>query len=101
MNALHILLPPLVGTRSRARALAEPLPDSLAGSEIVVDGTNLMAATISFADELIKQLLVQRDAARMVLVNISDEEFGGWMATQAAANNVDERLTVRIKGVSA
>lgn len=89
-------LPALVGTRNRARALTRPLPRDLSGKTVVVDGTNMLASTVSFADELIKQI-ASRHAAHMEVVNVSDDEFEVWIRERAEANNFADRVTVKSK----
>ncbi|MCD2111428.1 hypothetical protein LQ384_10010 [Rhodococcus rhodochrous] len=90
-------LPPLVGSRSRAKALADTLPDNLADVEVTVDGRSLVAATVSFVDELIKQILVAHRGSKLRVVNISDPEFVEWIGQQAEANGVAERVAVEAR----
>ncbi len=95
-------LPALVGTRNRARALASQLPRDLKGKTVVVDGTNMLASTVSFADELIKQILTSRHADRVEVVNVSDGEFEVWIRERAQANGFADRVSVKPrKGLSA
>lgn len=88
-------LPALVGTRNRARALASQLPGDLKGKTVVVDGTNMLASTVSFADELIKQILSSRHAERVEVVNVSDDQFELWIRERAKANGFSDRVTVK------
>lgn len=88
-------LPPLVGTRNRARALTSTLPSDLGTSKVTVDGTNLLAATASFVDELIKQIVINRDAEHLTVVNVSDLEIAEWIHDRAEANGVGDRVTVQ------
>lgn len=87
-------LPPLVGSRVRAKALAAQLPENLAGATVTVDGRNMVAATVSFVDELLKQILVERHGDRLRIVNVDDLEFVDWVREQARANDVFDRVCV-------
>lgn len=93
-------LPALVGTRNRARALVEDLPADLSQAEVIVDGTDLLASTVSFADELLKQLLGVRRAGRVTIANVSDEEFVTRILERAEANGYSERVAVRKRGLT-
>lgn len=87
-------LPPLVGSRSRAKALADTLSDDLANLEVTVDGRSLVASTVSFVDELIKQILVEHRGSKLRVINVSDPDFVEWVSQQAEANGVAERVTI-------
>lgn len=87
-------LPPLVGTRRRAQALVHDLPGDLHGAAVVIDCRELVAATESFADELIDLLVLQRGAQRLDFVNVTDSEFANWVDERAAAQGVEDRVTV-------
>nr|WP_314141084.1 hypothetical protein [uncultured Rhodococcus sp.] len=87
-------LPPLVGTRKRARTLVESLPPDLESKIVVVDCRDLMAATESFADELITRVLVDRRAAQMHFVNVSDLEFANWADERARFHHVSDRVKI-------
>lgn len=92
MNTLG--LPPLVGTRTRAQALASQLPSDLSDCEVVVDVRDLLAATESFTDELIRQVMKVRHAKKMSFVNVSDLDFANWIDERAKVHGVAERITV-------
>lgn len=87
-------LPPLVGTRKRARTLAEQLPKEVKGAVVIVDCSDLMAATESFADELITELLVHRGAAEVRFANVSDLEFANWVDERAEFHQMGGRVKV-------
>ncbi|MFF0816661.1 hypothetical protein ACFYVR_16140 [Rhodococcus sp. NPDC003318] len=87
-------LPPLVGTRKRAHTLADLLPGDLAGLEVTVDCRELVAATESFADELITVVVVERNAKKMYFKNVGDFDFANWVDARAAAHKVSGRVSV-------
>jgi len=61
--------PKLVSSRDQARELTEDLPADLTGAVLVVDCAALQASTPSFVDELVKVVLVERNAKLLRLVN--------------------------------
>lgn len=87
-------LPPLVGTRHRAQALVAQIPDELAGATVIVDGRNLLAATESFADELVQIVVVDRGADMMIVRNVTDPEFAAWIRARAKEHGVADRVRV-------
>jgi hypothetical protein len=87
-------LPPLAGTRKRAQELLSALPDKLVGCTIVVDCRGLVAATQSFADELLQGVLVERNATEMRFTNVDDLKFARWIDERADFHGVSERVKV-------
>ncbi len=67
MTSQTIETPSRAGSRDQARALLEALPQDLSASEVLVDGSSVLASAPSFVDELVKIILVQRKAACLVL----------------------------------
>lgn len=87
--------PPLAGSRESVRRLLDDnLPDDLAGTTVVVDFGDLLAATVSFADELVRQILVVRNAALLHATAVGDEEFANYLRSRAAHNQVADRLQI-------
>ena len=91
-------LPPMVGSRKRAHVLADSL-GGLQGKRVVVDCRDLIAATESFADELITEILIKRDAAEMHFINVSDLDFANWVDEHARIHDVGQRVKVDRKPV--
>ncbi|OFV77031.1 hypothetical protein [Rhodococcus erythropolis] len=87
-------LPPLAGTRKRAQGLLEQLPPDLSGSTVVVDCRGLVAATLSFADELIQGVLVDRKAKEMRFTNVADLKFALWVDQRADFHGVSKQVKV-------
>lgn len=64
-------IPQNAGSREEARALLAQLPASLADEVIKLDAGELRFATPSFFDEIVKVVLVERQGARLGLVEAS------------------------------
>lgn len=66
----RLRLPYLAGRREHVHELlaAQGIPASLAGEVLVVLGRDMAAASESFADELVREIVVVRGAAQMALV---------------------------------
>lgn len=92
MNTLE--LPQLTGTRSRARAMIEDagLPDDLSGADVHLDGHLTLAGTGSFADEVVRILLVERLADRVVVINVGPD-LHAKLARAAAEHGVAEKVS--------
>src|SRR6266487_1702914 len=85
--------PKLVSSRDQARELTESLPADLTGAVVVVDCAALQASTPSFVDELVKVVLVERNAKLLRLV--SAREPTAELARRAAAvRQVADRLRI-------
>lgn len=69
----ELTLPRLVGSRSAAQALVRTVDGPLSGSIVIVDCRELRSAPPSFADELVKSILVEGEAAGLTLRDASDE----------------------------
>ena len=89
----EMTLPPLVGTRRRARALLDELPAQLEHVTVYVDCRELLAGSESFADELILELLVERRADAVVATSVG-LEFAGYLEKVAGEHGVSPRLVL-------
>jgi hypothetical protein len=67
----QLRVPENVGSREQARELLADLPASLAGQRVTLDCRNLMIPTPSFLDEIVKQVLIERDAKLLELDHAS------------------------------
>ena len=67
MSEHTLVVGELVGTRPQATALTAALPEDLTGAVVLVDLRATKAAAPSFVDQLVRELLVERRAARVVL----------------------------------
>lgn len=92
----RIETPEHAGARDQARALVEPLGNDLAGDEIVLDCARLLVGTPSFLDELLKQVLVQRAAASLSVIDASDR-VRELLKRSASNRNVAGRLVFSVR----
>lgn len=81
-------------TRNRARKLVEGLPDSLAGGAVTLDCSGLRLETPSFITELVKLVLVERNAEVLQLVGAADQ-VARFAMEAAAQQGVPDRLVLR------
>jgi hypothetical protein len=85
--------PRLVSSRDQARELVLSLPADLSDVAVVVDCSALKASTPSFVDELVKLVLVERHATRLIFQSAPDRTVE--LARRAATNReVVDRLQV-------
>ena len=84
--------PALAGSRCRAKLVVLDLPADLSGAEVVLNCRHLLAAAVSFADQLVKEILVTRRAHRLRVVEASETEFLDQLRGRAAAHGVADRL---------
>lgn len=84
-------IPENVGSRQQAKELLAQLPASLDQSVVALDCGQLLVATPSFLDEIVKQVLIERRGERLDLVNASPR--ARTLAERAAQNRgVAKRL---------
>jgi hypothetical protein len=88
-----LTVPKLVSSRDQARELTESLPADLAGAVVVVDCAALQASTPSFVDELVKVVLVERNAKLLRLVS-AREPIAELARRAAAVRQVADRLRI-------
>ena len=84
--------PTLAGSRDKAQELLSTLPMDLSNSDVTLDCGDLIAATASFADELVREILVVRHARSLRAVRLGDEDFSTYLVQRAAAREVGDRL---------
>lgn len=86
-----IKLPRVVGTRPSARAHLREVPDRLDGQDVVLDCRGLVDGTASFADEIVKVVLADRNAASLVALG-PGHDFAEDLMTAAQDHNVANRF---------
>ncbi|MCP9276554.1 hypothetical protein [Mycolicibacterium arenosum] len=86
--------PVLAGSRPRAQQILKDLPSDLSQAVVELHCESLIAAAASFADEIVRSILVDRRARRLVVTGVSDEEFVGYLRDRADVHNVADRLQV-------
>lgn len=91
MDDQIIALPPLLGTRERARNLVQAIPTD--PGEVTVDCRGLIAATDSAADELVLQLTFWVRATK-VWVRLADKEFFHQVLDSADRRGVRDKVWI-------
>jgi hypothetical protein len=86
--------PVLAGSRPRAQQILAGLPDDLSAAVVRMQCDSLIAAAASFADEVVRTVLVDRHALRLEVTSVSDEEFVGYLRDRADVYGVADRLQV-------
>lgn len=90
-NKIAVLtLPRLAGVRGSARNLTAELPDNLI--IVIVRCIALEAGTGGYADELVRQVLVERNTSMMEFWDCDDERFAQYVERQAVAHGVQGRI---------
>lgn len=93
---IRVTTPDHAGSRDQAQALAAALPAELGGQTVLLDCSALVVSTPSFLDEIVKQVLVMRDAD--VLEVSGAPERAGTLLERAAENrSVRERIRVALR----
>ncbi|MGU3650713.1 hypothetical protein [Mycolicibacterium sp. A43C] len=87
--------PALAGSRPRAQQLLAGLPADLSGKVVQLHCGSLIAAAASFADEIVRTILVDRRAARLEVTSVSDREFVDYLRERAQVHHVQDRLQIR------
>lgn len=92
----QLRLPRLVGTRAAVADLLseQHVAGALGGDRLVVLCRDLAAASATFADELVKQALIDRGAAELTLVG-APERFVADVHAAAERRGVADRVQVR------
>ena len=92
----QLRLPRLAGTREAVTDLLaeQHVPASLTGECLGVLCRDLASGSTSFADELVKQVLTERDAAELTLVG-APERFVTLVRAAAQRRGVADRVHVR------
>lgn len=94
MATESIVLPDVVGTRPAARVFLSQVPAQLAGRTVVLDCTWLVDGTASFADEVVKVILADRQADLLVAVEPTDD-FAADLQTAASVHGVANRFKIQ------
>lgn len=94
-TASTISSPVLTGMREEAQDLLRGLPEDLGGRHVVLDGHRTLAATPSFADEVVRILLVERHADNLHAVAVG-RKFGDWLTESAQTHGVADKLDVEV-----
>jgi hypothetical protein len=88
-----LTLPKLAGGRRLVLQLLDHIPTDLRSAEVIVHAEDLVTAAPSFADELCKEILVTRCAARLTVEDAS-EKLAYYLERSANARQVSDRLVL-------
>lgn len=86
-----VKMPQLSGGRERARTLTSPLNGKMAEQQVRLDCRQLVAGTASFADEIIKRILVQGSAERLI-VEYAGGNFASYLLDAARDHGVAQQV---------
>jgi hypothetical protein len=86
--------PVLAGSRPRAQQILAKLPPDLSGKVVRLYCDSLIAAAASFADEVVRTVLVDRHAKRLEVSSVSDSDFVGYLRERAGFYDVADQLQV-------
>lgn len=96
-DALTLTAPLLSGSRARARQLLAQLPADLAGTVVHLCCEQLVAASASFADEIVRCVLVEGRAQRLELSCDSGGSLSAMVCSRARSRGVLDRVQVRTR----
>ncbi|HEY0487276.1 MAG TPA: hypothetical protein VGD72_13605 [Mycobacteriales bacterium] len=94
MTPQSVTLPPLAGSRPAAAVLLSSLPADLTGQQVTVLSRDLLSGSPSFADELVRELTVERNAASVVVVG-AEPTFEQYVHEAARNHDVGTRVSTR------
>lgn len=83
----------LSASRTQARSSIEHLPESLRDMRVVLDASGVQAVSTSFVDELVLQILVDREASVFVVQGAS-ERFRSFLDRSARLRDVSDRVII-------
>jgi hypothetical protein len=93
----EIRLPRLVGSRLAAKEMVTNLHDEVRGERVVLNCRDLRSGSPSFADEIVKRVLVEGEAAELVVLGAADD-FLAYVNRSAEARSVGDRVSSRPAG---
>jgi hypothetical protein len=93
---IRVSTPDHAGSRDQAKALAAALPAELDGETVLLDCSALVIGTPSFLDEIVKQVLVIRDA-EVLEISGAPERAGALLERAAENRSVRERIRVALR----
>ncbi len=94
-----ISLPRIVGTRPAVAPFLVDVPGDLRGQRVTLDCRALLSGTPSFADEMVRVLLVERRAEELMVLG-ANEDFASDLAASAREHGVFDRLLFKEWAVS-
>jgi hypothetical protein len=88
---MEIRLPRVVGTRPAVAPFLADVPAELHGEKVVLDSRALLSGTPSFADEMVKAVLVDRGADELIVVG-ANSDFASDLTDSARDHGVLDRV---------
>lgn len=98
--SIEIRLPREVGTRPAVAPFLASLDEKLDGQRIVLDCRSLLSGTPSFADEMVKEILVERSADGLVVLG-GTLDFATDLTAFATERGVIDRVSLEETACSA
>lgn len=87
-----IVLPRLAGVRAAAAEIATGISD-LSAREVVVDASASVSLAQGFCDELVKQILIDRNVERLILRGVEGNPRR-YFTESAARRGVSDRIDI-------
>ncbi len=97
---LTLNLPHLVGSREEADEMVSALSEDLHEQDVTVLCRELQRASASFGDQLVKRILVDGGARRLVVVG-APRDFETYLTESATRRSVGDRLALLEAGAEA
>jgi hypothetical protein len=97
MTNIKIKLPRIVGTRPGVAPFLVDVEETLEGEHVVLDCRALLSGTPSFADEMVKQILVERGAAELVVLSATSD-FASDVIASARDSGIVDRIYLKEGG---
>lgn len=91
---MEIRLPRVVGTRPAVAPFLTDVPTDLRGQQVVLDSRALLSGTPSFADEMVRAVLVDRAADELVVLGATSD-FASDLTASARDHGVLDRVHLK------
>lgn len=93
----EVTLPRLVGSRQSAAVILDRASHAIAADRVVLNCRELLSGSPSFADEVVKQVLIDGQAAELVVLAAGDD-FARYILESASLHGVQDRVAIRPAG---
>ena len=91
---MEIRLPRVVGTRPAVAPFLTDVPADLRGQQVVLDSRALLSGTPSFADEMVRTVLIDRAADELVVLGATSD-FAADLTASARDHGVLDRVHLK------
>ena len=92
-------LPRLASSREAADALVSRISDDVKDASVTINCRDLLSGSPSFADQLVKRLLVEKEAKELVLVG-APRDFTSYVRDSATSRSVATRVREAAAGAA-